>query len=143
MSTRSYKIGSAKLELRSTCKLSIFLALTVWYLRFINLSVEASRGAGEQRVTVKSTGCGFDPHSMRWIIYLHLCFFISSLWCWGKARRWVPLLNTQCLQNLVESGELNILTLGSLWLPCGIQREADLFKKNHFIIINESIFYIY
>ena len=26
---------------------------------------EASRGAGAQSVTVKSTGCGFDPHSRR------------------------------------------------------------------------------
>ena len=29
------------------------------------LLVEASRGAGAQSVTVKSTGCGFDPHSMK------------------------------------------------------------------------------
>ena len=27
--------------------------------------IEASRGAGAQNVTVKPTGCGFDPHSRR------------------------------------------------------------------------------
>ena len=28
-------------------------------------SLEASRGATAQSVTVKPTGCGFDPHSMK------------------------------------------------------------------------------
>ena len=45
----------------------------------------------------------------------------------------------QCLQNLVESGEWNVLELGSLCRPtllcCGIQREADLnyfdFKERY------------
>ena len=27
--------------------------------------IEASRGAGAQSVTVKPTGCGFDPHARR------------------------------------------------------------------------------
>ena len=34
--------------------------------------LEASRGAGAQSVTVKLTGCGFDPHSRRSNICLQL-----------------------------------------------------------------------
>ena len=34
--------------------------------------IEASRGVGAQNVTVKPTGCGFDPHSRRCNIYLNL-----------------------------------------------------------------------
>ena len=30
-------------------------------------------------VTVKPTGCGFDPHSRRWNIYLNLCFHFFAL----------------------------------------------------------------
>ena len=40
---------------------------------------EARRGAGAQNVTVKPTGCGFDPHS-RWLnIYLNLYFHFFAL----------------------------------------------------------------
>ena len=39
--------------------------------------IEASRDAGAQSVTVKSTGCGFDPHSRKLNIYLHL--FVNDL----------------------------------------------------------------
>ena len=82
-------------------------------------------------VTVKPTGCGFDPHSRRWNIYLNL-YFHSSLWCRGQARRWVLPLNTQCLQNSAESGERSVLTLDGYLVSvypavCGIQLEADLF----------------
>ena len=41
--------------------------------------VEASRGAGAQSVTVKPTGCGFDPPSRRWNIYLLLYFHFLVL----------------------------------------------------------------
>ena len=40
------------------------------------------------------------------------------------ARRWVQPLNTQCLQNLAESGERSVLTLGSLYLPCCVRDTA-------------------
>ena len=40
---------------------------------------EASRGAAAQGVTVKPTGCGFDPHSKRWNIYLNLYFHFFAL----------------------------------------------------------------
>ena len=39
-------------------------------------SFEASRGAEAQSVTVKSTGCGFDPHSRNEIfIFFYIHFF--------------------------------------------------------------------
>ena len=40
---------------------------------------EASRGVGAQSVTVKPTGCGFDPHLMRRNIYLNLYFHFFAL----------------------------------------------------------------
>ena len=42
-------------------------------------SFEASRGAAAQSVTVKPTGCGFDPHPRRWNIYLNLYFHFFAL----------------------------------------------------------------
>ena len=33
-------------------------------LKIIKTEFEASGGAGAQSVTVKWSGCGFDPHSM-------------------------------------------------------------------------------
>ena len=51
----------------------------VSYLVIIEYVVEASRGATAQGVTVKPTGCGFDPLSRRWNIYLNLYFhFLRS-----------------------------------------------------------------
>ena len=41
--------------------------------------IEASRGAAARCVTVNSTGCGFDPHSRRWNIYLNLYFVFFGL----------------------------------------------------------------
>ena len=46
---------------------------------FLFLSKTASRGAAAQSVTVKPTGCGFDPHSRRWNIYLNLYFHFFAL----------------------------------------------------------------
>ena len=40
---------------------------------------EASRGAAAQSVTVKPTGCGFDPLSRRWNIYLNLYLHFFAL----------------------------------------------------------------
>ena len=40
---------------------------------------EASRSAAAQSVAVKSTGCGFDPHSTKLNIYLHLYFHFFAL----------------------------------------------------------------
>ena len=33
----------------------------------------------KESMTVKLTGCGFDPHSWRWKIYLHLYFYFFAL----------------------------------------------------------------
>ena len=41
--------------------------------------VEAGRVAGAQSVTVNATGCGFDPHSRKLNIYLHLYFHFFAL----------------------------------------------------------------
>ena len=48
-------------------------------------------------------------------------------------RRWVPPLDTQCLQKLAESGERGVLTLGSLCLSCCVLDTAQSWK---FIINN-------
>ena len=32
---------------------------------FLHVNIEAGRGAAARGVTVKPTGCGFDPHSSR------------------------------------------------------------------------------
>ena len=56
--------------------------------------------------------------------YLFIYIFISSLWRRGKARRWIPPLNTQCLQNSAESGERSVSTLGSLCLPYCVRDTA-------------------
>ena len=50
-------------------------------------------------------------------IFIYIYIFFSSLWYRGKARRWVPPLHTQSLQNLAESRERSVLTLGLLCLP--------------------------
>ena len=40
---------------------------------------DTCRGAGAQNVTIKPTGCGFDPHSRKWNIYLNLYFHFFAL----------------------------------------------------------------
>ena len=98
-----------------------------------NVLFEASRGAGAQSVTVRPTGCGFDPRSMRWNIYLNLYFHFFTLVSRQSAalssatqhamppefgRKW----RTECL-NIRFPLSLAYLSV------CGIQREADLFYK--------------
>ena len=58
-----------------------------------------------------------------------LVFSILSSVSKAKARRWVPPLNTQCLENSSESGERTVLTLGSLCLSCCVQDTAWSWKK--------------
>ena len=55
-----------------TCTYNIDLIILLWHM---TLHLEASRGAEAQSVTVKSTGCGFDPHSRKWYIYLRFHFW--------------------------------------------------------------------
>ena len=90
---------------------------------FIIFHFKAGCGAEAQSVTVKSTGCVSIP-TRGSIIIIIIYIFISSLWCRGKARRWVPPVSTQYPQNTAESGERSVLTLGSLCLPCCVQDTA-------------------
>ena len=47
--------------------------------KFYYLAYIGSRGAAARGVTAKPTGCGFDPHSRRWNIYLNLYFHFFAL----------------------------------------------------------------
>ena len=104
----------------------------IWELIFpINIKNEAvSRGAGAQSVIVNRLVMGPIP-TQEDEIFIYIYIFISFLWCRakGKARRWVPPLNTKCLQKLAESGERSILILGSLCLPCCVRNTAWSWKK--------------
>ena len=57
--------------------INIFISI-YFYFHFF-LFIEADLGAVTQSVTVKPTGCGFDPHSRRWNIYLNLYFYFFPL----------------------------------------------------------------
>ena len=57
---------------------------------------------------------------------------ISSHWCGGKERRWVPPLNTRCLRNSAESGERSVWTLGSLCLSCCVREAWSWFIQFNF-----------
>ena len=50
----------------------------------------ASRGAGAQSVTVKASGCGFDPRSkkinIKYLFKFIFPFRLLLLWCQGKVR---------------------------------------------------------
>ena len=43
------------------------------------IEIEASHGAAAQSVTINPTGCGFEPHSRRWNIYLNVYFHFFAL----------------------------------------------------------------
>ena len=90
----------------------------------------ASRFAEVQSVTVNSTGCGFPTRWNEILIYIYI--FISPIWCLGKVRYWVPRINTQCLQNLTESGD-------SLTMLLGIQREVKLIKEKKIVFLSRKI----
>ena len=67
--------------------------------------------------------------------------FISSLWCQGKARCWVPPLNTQWLLNLAEHRERNIVTLSFVWLTYYVREERDAKKKWYYIATGPGIYF--
>ena len=104
--------------------------------------LEATRGAGAQSVTVKPNGCRVRSSSSgRGMKYMYISIYISisSLWCQSKARRGVLPLNTQCLQNSAETGERNVLTLGSFCLPCCVRDTAySWFIYFIFIFVRKS-----
>ena len=79
-------------------------------------------------VNVKSIDCGFHPHAIYLIIYLHFHFFALV------SRRSAALSSaTQHamiqIQNSAESGERCVLTLGSLYLLCCVRDKAGSYKK--------------
>ena len=57
-------------------------------------------------------------------IFIYIYIFISSLWCGDKARRWVPPINMQCLQNSAKSRKRTVLILASLCLPFCVRYTA-------------------
>ena len=62
--------GAVRLYLTVNAMVVCSIDLGKWlYLTYFYM--EASRGAAAQSVTVKPTGCGFDPHSRGWNIYLN------------------------------------------------------------------------
>ena len=73
---------------------------------------------------LKRVGFNLKFYQIFIYIFIYIYNFISSLWCRGKARHWVPPLNTQCLQKSAEIGEQSVLTLGSLCLPCCVRDTA-------------------
>ena len=76
----------------------------IWNMIKVLPCLAAPRGT---KVWLWRDGCGFDP---TWRNEIFSLIYISfySLWCRGEERRWVPPLNTQCLQNSVESGEQSV-----------------------------------
>ena len=67
---------------------------------------KANRGAEAQSVTAKSIGCGFDPHSRRWNIYLNLYFYFFGV----EAKRGVEFRHSILNASIsAESGELSVL----------------------------------
>ena len=64
---------------KQTKKIKIFVLGSIWPLYATNNFFEASRGTAARSVTVKPTGCGFDPHSRRCNIYLNLYFHFLAL----------------------------------------------------------------
>ena len=88
--------------------------LSFIFIIILNSSIinEASCGAGAQSVNANATGCGFDAHSRKLNIYLNLYFIFFAL----VLRRILEV--SKYLQDSAENGERNVLTLGSLCLPC-------------------------
>ena len=67
-------VYSVKLKKRN------FKLLNSGYVLYLTtIGVAASRGAVARNVTVKLTGCVFDPRSRRWHIYLNLHFHFFAL----------------------------------------------------------------
>ena len=81
---------------------------------------KASCGAGAQSVSMNRTGCGFDPHSRKWKIYLYLYFHFFALVgtkpCLPRQASAALSSATQHFQKSAESEERSFLTLSYLWL---------------------------
>ena len=105
---------------------SIFNIFNDNYLNEIKI-LKASFGAGTKSVTVYATG-SIPTRGKE--IFLEIYSSVSSLWR-GKEHRWVPPLNSQCLQN---SAERSVLTLGPLCLPhCVLNTAWSWFDLFYFL----------
>ena len=91
-----------------------------YYVLLHYYSLEASRGAGAQNVTVKLTGCGF---SRKWNSYLHKYFHFFAL----VSRQSAALSSaTQHAMppEFSRKWRHSVLALGSLCLPCCVRNTA-------------------
>ena len=79
---------------------------------------------GHTRVTIYATGHRFNYHSRKLNVY----YLIFSLWCSGKAWRWVPQLTMQYLHISTEGGEQTVFILGYS-ATCKIQRKANRKRR--------------
>ena len=93
--------------------------LYIWYY-------EASHGSESQVCDCKCDCLWVRSifEEMKYLFNICNVKYISSLCCRAKARRWVPLLNTQYLRSLTENREGSVSTLGSLCLPCCVRDTA-------------------
>ena len=94
--------------------------LVLHYKRLIKIKIRPVV-AQWHSMTVKSIKVVGSIPTREREIFIYIYISISSLWCRGKARRWVPPFDTQCLQNSAEYGERSVLTLG---LPCCVWETA-------------------
>ena len=114
-------------EFHEMPKLRFPLSLFMGYFKDWIREYEANRGAVARSVTVKSTGCGFDPHSRRWSIYLNVYFHFFAL-----VTRLSAALSSATHHAMppefTETGERSVLTLGSLCLPCCVRNTVWSWK---------------
>ena len=110
----NHHVSSRFLDILLT-QIFIILIRTFYIIYFKKL--EASRGEGAQKCDYKIYWLWFRSplEGIKYLFTRELKF---------KARRWVRPLNTQCHQNSSESGERNVLTLGSLCLHCCVRETA-------------------
>ena len=103
----------------------------------LTCTFEATRGAAAQSVTVKPTGCGFDPHSRRRNIYLKFIFPI--LRSGVEAKRSVELChstrNASRIRQKVGKGVSYHYVPSAYPAVCGIQCEAVLFVSLDYAIV--------
>ena len=109
------------------------------FQRFICV-FEASRGAVAQSVTVKQIGCGFDPHSKRWNIYLNLYFHFFAL----VSKQSAALSSATQHAMPPEFGRKWGTEVPSAYSAvCGIQRKANLIIKFFYLCILSSSLRMY
>ena len=92
------------------------------------LKIEASGGAGAQSVTIKPTGCGFDPlEEMKYLLKFIFSFLRSDV----ERNRGVEFCHSIHNASRIQQKGGNGVSLhkvpSAYPAVCGIQREADLF----------------